>query len=68
MWKAMGSYCTYSSLVKLQPWFLNLQFKTCPLAEYPDDDPVKFNAYCFSVYTALFCVLQMGEVALHLNF
>ena len=29
MQKAMGSYHTYSSLVKLQPWFLSLQWKTC---------------------------------------
>ena len=28
-----GSYSTYSSLVKLQPWFLSLQFKTCLWAE-----------------------------------
>ena len=27
--KAMGSYPTYLSLVKLQPWFLSLQLKTC---------------------------------------
>ena len=29
MRKATGSYCTYSSLVKLQPWFLSLGWKTC---------------------------------------
>ena len=28
MWKAIRSYHTYSSLVKLQPWFLSLQWKT----------------------------------------
>ena len=27
--KAMGSYCNYLSLVKLQSWFLNLGRKTC---------------------------------------
>ena len=27
--KATGSYNTYSSLVKVQPWFLSLQCKTC---------------------------------------
>ena len=27
--KATGSYCTYLSLVKLQPWFLRFQWKTC---------------------------------------
>ena len=27
--KAKGSYRTYSSLVKLQPWFLSLWWKTC---------------------------------------
>ena len=27
--KAMGSYRTYLSLVKLQPWFLSLWWKTC---------------------------------------
>ena len=31
--KAMGSYHTYSSLVKLQPWFLSLQWMTCLSAE-----------------------------------
>ena len=29
MWKATGSYHTYLSLVKLQPWFLSLRWKTC---------------------------------------
>ena len=29
MRKATGSYRTYSSLVKLQPWFLSLRWKTC---------------------------------------
>ena len=29
MQKAMGSYHTYLSLVKLQPWLLSLQWKTC---------------------------------------
>ena len=29
MLKATGSYCTYSSLIKLQPWFLILRWKTC---------------------------------------
>ena len=33
MQKAMVSYLTYSSLVKLQPWFLSLQWKTCLWAE-----------------------------------
>ena len=33
-WKATGSYRTYSSIVKLQPWFLSLQWKTCPWAEH----------------------------------
>ena len=28
MRKATGSYRTYSSLVKLQPWFLSLRWKT----------------------------------------
>ena len=28
--KAVGSYCTYSSLVKLQPWFLSLRWKRRP--------------------------------------
>ena len=37
----MGSYCTYLSLVKLQPWFQRLQWKTCPLAEHSDDDECK---------------------------
>ena len=27
--KATGSYHIYFSLVKLQPWFLSLQWKTC---------------------------------------
>ena len=31
--KATGSYCIYSSLVKLQPWFLNLRLKTYLWAE-----------------------------------
>ena len=31
--KAMGSYLTYSFLVKLQPRFLSLQWKTCLWAE-----------------------------------
>ena len=31
--KAMGSYRTYLSLVKLQPWFLSLQWKICLSAE-----------------------------------
>ena len=34
----MGSYPTYLSLVKLQPWFLRMQWKTCPWAEHSDDD------------------------------
>ena len=38
MRKATGSYRTYLSLVKLQPWFLRLQLKTCPWAEHSDDD------------------------------
>ena len=29
MWKATGRYRTYLSLVKLQLWFLRLQWKTC---------------------------------------
>ena len=29
--KATGSYCIYSSLVKLQPWFLSSRLKTCLL-------------------------------------
>ena len=33
MRKATWSYCTYSSLVKLQPRFLSLQWKTCLWAE-----------------------------------
>ena len=33
MRKATGSYRTYSSLVKLQPRFLGLQWKTCLWAE-----------------------------------
>ena len=36
--KAMGSYRTYLSLVKLLPWFLRLQWKTCPWGEHSDDD------------------------------
>ena len=31
--KATRSYRTYSSLVKLQPWFLSLRWKTCLWAE-----------------------------------
>ena len=31
--KATGSYCIYSSLVKLQTWFLSLRLKTCLWAE-----------------------------------
>ena len=31
--KATGSYRTYPSLVKLQPWFLSLRWKTCLWAE-----------------------------------
>ena len=31
--KATGSYCIYSSLVKLQPWFLSSRLKTCLWAE-----------------------------------
>ena len=34
MRKATGSYLTYSSLVKLQPWFLSLRWKTCLSAEF----------------------------------
>ena len=30
----MGSYCTYSSLVKLQTCFMSLRLKTCLYAEY----------------------------------
>ena len=33
MWKAKGSYRTYSSPVKLQPWFLSLRWKTYLWAE-----------------------------------
>ena len=33
MWKETGSYRTYSSLVKLHPGFLSLQWKTCLCAE-----------------------------------
>ena len=33
VWKATGSYRIYSSLVKLQPRFLSLQWKTCLWAE-----------------------------------
>ena len=33
MRKATGSYGTYSSLVKLQPRFLSLQWKACLWAE-----------------------------------
>ena len=33
--KATGSYRTYSSLVKMQPWFLTLMWNTCLLAELP---------------------------------
>ena len=36
--KATGSYCIYLSLVKLHPWSLRLQWKTCSWAEYSDDD------------------------------
>ena len=38
MRKVTGSYRTYLFLVKLQPWFLNLQWKTFSWAEYSDDD------------------------------
>ena len=31
--ETIGSYHTYSSLVKLRPWFLSLQWKTCLWAE-----------------------------------
>ena len=31
--KATGSYCIYSSLIKLQPWFLSSRLKTCLRAE-----------------------------------
>ena len=31
--KATGSYCIYSSLVKLQPWFLSSRLKTCLWAD-----------------------------------
>ena len=31
--KATGTYCIYSSLVKLQPWFLSSRLKTCLWAE-----------------------------------
>ena len=34
MRKATGSYPTYPSLVKLQPKFLSLQWKTCLWAEF----------------------------------
>ena len=33
-----GNYRTYPFLVKLQPWFLSLQWKTCPWTEHSDDD------------------------------
>ena len=39
--KAMGSCCTYSSLVKLQPRFLSLQWKTCLWA--------KLQPWCLSL-------------------
>ena len=29
VWKATGRYRTYSSLAKLQPWFLSFRWKTC---------------------------------------
>ena len=32
MWKAVGSYRTYSSLVKLQPWFLKFAVEDLPLS------------------------------------
>ena len=31
--KATGSYRTYSSLIKLLPWFLRVQCRTCPCAK-----------------------------------
>ena len=39
--KATGSYCTYSSLVKLQPWFLSLRLKSCLWA--------KLRPWCLSL-------------------
>ena len=37
VWKETGRYRRiYSSLVKLQPWFLSLRWKTCPWAEHYD--------------------------------
>ena len=42
--KATGSYHTYySSQIKLQPWFLSLQRKTCPWTEQSDDDGFLFD-------------------------
>ena len=35
MRKATGSYCAYSSLVKLLPWFLTMWWKICLWAEQP---------------------------------
>ena len=51
MQKAMGSYHTYSSLVKLQLWFLSLQWKTCSLgasicSERPALGQNTDDAYC----------------------
>ena len=38
MLKAKESYRIYLSIVKLQLWFISLQWKTCPWAEHSDDD------------------------------
>ena len=52
MWKATGGYRTYSiaALVKLQPWFLSLRWKTCPWAEHSDDITLHYINYIIYIY------------------
>ena len=66
LWGA-ESYCTYSSLVKLQPWFLSLQGKICPSAEHSDDilDYIKLHyyIYCIILYRVIYILRSRQQTA-----
>ena len=65
MLKRLGCYRTYLSLLKLQPWFLSLQQKTCPWEQNSDDDDDDdtVNNDLFLGFTTLFLTPQVIRVA-----
>ena len=59
--KATGSYLTYLSLVKLQPWFLSLAVEDLPLGRTPTSVPafeVKYLPLVRNLYIKMAIVID----------